>query len=129
MRLISFAFLSVLLATSACGPSYTKAVDTDKVVVDIRGGESIKGRYDPAGFSTKDAHKMAASICKHDTLASYSEAAVDGQIIFDVRCKNGNKYGENAGVLFKRAGSEAVLVVATFSVNDTLLQTKDQLSL
>lgn len=129
MRLTYVAALPVILAMAACSPSHTKAVAADKVLVDIRDTNSIKGRYDPAGFSSQNVRKMAASICKGDKLGTYVETAVEGQIVFEVGCTNGNKYGETAGVFFQRTGPDAVRFAATHSVNDVLVQTRGDLSL
>ncbi len=86
-----FLLVSSVTLITACsiGPSANRPVAPDQIVADVvSGSNTIIGRYDPVGFTTEEARTIASFSCDKETLASYSESVVDGQIVFEATCSD-----------------------------------------
>ncbi|MEP4195569.1 MAG: hypothetical protein ABJL99_08035 [Aliishimia sp.] len=113
---IGAVFLTSLLACVA--PSFTQPVDKDFAVSDvIDDGITIKGRYDPAGFTSANGRRMASFSCKEAALATYGETEVDGQIVFQATCRDGTVHGAGSGVNFIRVGPRMATYSSVFTLN------------
>lgn len=112
------ALVCLAILPACLAPSASQSVDANRVVTDVLDdGETIKGRYDPAGFTQAEARKMAAFSCEKAALASYSEAPTDGQVVFQATCRNGTVHGAGSGANFTRTGPNSAKFAVVFSDN------------
>ena len=123
MKFLPVTLLSFALSSAcAIAQSASRPVSIDVVVTGIvSDGNTILGRYDPNGFTSSDAKKMAAFSCKEPSLASYGEVDQDGQKVFQATCRDGTKYVKGSGVNFKRTGSDTTEFFAVYRVNGQIL--------
>ena len=130
MKKLCAALAAVLIASGCFSPSFTKPVERDVVVTDILDdGATIKGRYDPRGFTSANARKMAAVGCKNLRLASYTEADVYGQKVFEATCRDSIAFPAGTGVNFWRIEPSLVRYSAIFSLEGQLTAAKGTLPL
>ncbi len=117
----AFGFAAALLLVACGGPSSESSVETNVVVTDVVDGDKISGRYDPTGFTQANARKMAGFSCVDAQLATYGEAAVDGQNVFEATCTSGIVHGKGSGVNFTRTGVNSAKYSSIFSLNGELV--------
>lgn len=121
MKKIATGFLLSFALAGCLAPSFTKPVDTNLLVSDVMDdGQTIKGRFDPAGFSNTEARRMAGFSCKNAALATFGVTDVDGQKVFQATCRDGTVHGAGAGVNFTRTGAKTAKYSSVFNLNGQL---------
>lgn len=113
--------LIVILSACSTGPSSTSPVDSNRVVTDVLSdGNTISGRYDPAGITTANAKKMASFSCESAALASYGETVTDGQVVFQATCRDGTVHGAGSGVNFQKTSPNSATYSSVFKLNGNI---------
>ncbi|MEM1431332.1 MAG: hypothetical protein AAGG09_17900 [Pseudomonadota bacterium] len=96
--------LTALLALAACAEQEPAASQNANFFLISQSNGSIRGTYNPAGFSTEDVRGAVEPICDDVGLASFSEAPRgDGLTAFTGQCNAGETFGAGRAEVRRRS--------------------------
>jgi hypothetical protein len=87
-------------------------------------GVTVVGRYDPTGFNSADARKMASFSCLAGDLASFTETNAGGLTEFQAVCAQGTFHGSGSAVTFTRTGPNSATYTSIYTVNGAVTETE-----